>query len=189
MANVNSAMGLRAAKHFNGGVVRLSEYQIASAYNTSIFSGDLVKVTGTTKQIAQSAANDRSVGVFYGCQYQDTAGNLIFSRYWPASTTVLTGSTTLAWVYDDPRILFEVQASTSLAAADIGTTGDVVVGTGSTTTGTSAGQLDTTGLATSGTKNLKVVQLVNRPDNAFGTNAKVHVLIAKHEYAADIIGS
>lgn len=187
MANTNAPMGLRAVKHYMGGVVRLSEYAIASGLAANIFSGDLVKSTGTTKQITPSAATNVSIGVFYGCEYQEPDGNIVFRRYWPTGQTLATGTTCRAWVMDDPHILFEVQGdATGVAAVDIGNTADVTATAGSTTTGQSAFVLDASSLGAS--KMLKIIELVPRDDNAYGAYAKVHVLINKHELNASVAG-
>lgn len=187
MANVNAPSGLRAVRHYNGGVTRQNVYQIATGLASNVFTGDLVKSTGTTKQITVCAAGDRSIGVFDGCHYSETDGNVVFRRYWPTGTTLLTGSTAYAQVYDDPRILFETQGSASIVAADIGAFADITAATaGSTATGQSGQQLDTTTItATTATGGqLKIIELVERADNAFGANAKVHVLINEHELTA-----
>lgn len=179
MANVNAPFGLRASRHLRGGVVRLADYRIADQLSTSIFSGDLVKSTGTGKKITQSAATDTSVGVFYGCEYTDSQGNIVFSRYWPASTVTKAGTEIIAWVYDDPDTLFTVQGgSTGVAAVDVGQSADIVVGTGSTATGSSAGVLSNT-ISTS--KMLHIYELTPADDNAYGAYARVNVLINKHE--------
>lgn len=179
MPNTNAPAGLQAIRRLNGGPVTLSAYRIASGYGTSIFDGDLVKSAGTGKTIAQSAATDVSVGVFHGCEYIDSQGNVIFSRYWPASTVPKAGTEVIAWVYDDPLILFKVQAAASVGvvATDIGQSADIVVGTGNTSTGQSAGVLNAPGTS----KMLHLYELNEADDNAYGPNAKVNVLINKHE--------
>lgn len=185
MANVNAPMGLRTIRHYMGGLVRLNEYQIASALGSNIFDGDLVKSTGTTKQITVCAAGDRSVGVFRGVRYQETDGNYVFRRYWPSGTTLLTGSTCYALVNDDPHTLFAIQCSAGFAVTDVGSVTDITAATaGSTATGQSGMQADSTLFSASGSAQLKIIELVNSPDNAYGTNAKVAVLINEHELNA-----
>jgi hypothetical protein len=184
MANSDAPSGLTPAKHLTGGVIRPSVYSIASGYATSIFTGQLVKSTGTTKGVNVCAATERAVGVFAGCQYIDASGDFQFRPYWPASTTVLSGTTVQAFVYDDPEILFEIQASAGMAVTDIGSVADITGTSGSTTTGQSTQELDSSTLSASGSAQLKVYELVNRPDNDYGTNAKVLVLINEHEMKA-----
>lgn len=184
MPNSNAPTGLTPARHLTGGVIRPSVYSIASAYGTSIFTGQLVKSSGTTKGVVVAAAGDRAVGVFAGCQYIDSNGDVQYRPYWPASTTVLTGTLPQAFVYDDPEILFEIQASAGMAVTDIGSVADITGTSGSTTTGQTSQQLDSATLSASGSAQLKVYELVDRPDNDYGTNAKVLVLINEHEMKA-----
>jgi len=121
MANRDAPMGLVPAYHLGGGCPsRNSGYKIASAYNTSIFHGDIVKLTGTGKEIALSTAGDVAVGVFAGCEYVATDGSVVFSKYWPASTVTNGSIAAKAYVYDDPDIVFKVQDSDAGAAVDIG---------------------------------------------------------------------
>lgn len=184
MANANSPFGLRAVRHLSGGVIRLSEYSIASAYNTNIFFGDQVEMTGTGKNIALAAAgNVDSIGVFGGCRYVDSQGNQVFSKHWPANTVA---TEIVALVYDDPNIVFEAQAST-IAAADVGQLADWNAGTGSTVTGVSGGYIDgATYAATNAT--FRVLGLVPRVDNAYGAYAKVEVVFIEHALRGVVAG-
>jgi hypothetical protein len=184
MANVNSPFGLRAVRHQTGGVIRLTQYTIASGYNTSIFSGDVVEMTGTGKNIAKAAAaNADNLGVFAGVMYVDAQGNQVFSRYWPANTTA---TDIRALVYDDPNIVFEVQADT-IAEADIGKLADWHVGTGSAITGVSGLYLNESTLADTNAS-LKIIGLVPRVDNAYGAYAKLEVIFAEHVMARVVAG-
>jgi hypothetical protein len=193
MANINAPSGLRAVRHMMGGVVRANQYAIAPGLASNIFTGDPVKTdqtgvgAGTGKAITVCGATDVAVGVFYGCQYQEADGNIVFRRYWPSGQTTLTNSAITAYVYDDPHILFEIQASGSFAATNVGSEAPYLLTTaGSTATGQSGAQLDSGNYTTSGTSNLKIIELANRSDNAYGTNAKVLVLINKHELNAAV---
>lgn len=183
MANPDAPAGLKPVRHYRGGLARANAYRIASEYGTSIFRGDLVKGTATGKEIAKAGNSDTAVGVFAGCQYTDETGEVQYRPYWPAGTTVKTGTHVTAWVYDDPDILFEIQADADIEAADIGAMSDTADAGGDTMNGTSGVELSSSGIAAS-SKQLKIIDLVDRPDNAYGTNAKVLVLINKHELSA-----
>jgi hypothetical protein len=76
-------------------------------------------------------------------------------------------------VCDDPNVVYEVQyAGTSVAAAtitaNVGLNGQFTTTAGSTVTGASGMQLDSSGLATTATLPLKIVGFPNRPDNIPG---------------------
>ena len=54
------------------------------------------------------------VGIFIGCEFTDAStGYQVNSKYWPASRQVKKGTKIIAWVNDDPEVVFKVQISTS----------------------------------------------------------------------------
>jgi hypothetical protein len=124
-----------------------SEYPIASAYDTNIFTGDLVRVVdGNIQRIVSTT--DMITGVFLGCSYV-ADGEPKFSKYWPANTSATKA---VAYVADDPSATFIVQADASVTAGDINSQNfDVTLGSGSTVTGNSGfgikASTRTTGLA------------------------------------------
>ena len=91
----------------------------------------------------------------------------------------------------DPNLIFEVQEDStggSIAVASIGLNTDVVVGSGSTTTGISGMELDSSDVATNSNGQLKLLQLAPREDNALGDNANWEVMIAEHQLR-DTVGT
>lgn len=188
MANPNTPFGFLPVRHYFGGVLRTNMYNIADAYNTDLFEGDPVKVTGTGKNIALATAGSSNVvtGVFFGCHYVDSRGDTQFGR-WPASTAIKTGTVVLAEVWDDPFILYKVQSgSVGIVAADIRLLCDMVSGSGSTATGRSAWSV--AGVA--GSENqFKILGLHDMAhpgglQNAYGAYAVVEGLFGKHELVA-----
>jgi len=87
-------------------------------------------------------------------------------------------------VLDDPNQMFLIQNDGTSAATDYGKNADIVIGTGSTTTGVSANELDTSSIATTAALNLKVIGLWDVPNNAVGANAVVVVKINEHLYGS-----
>ena len=81
-------------------------------------------------------------------------------------------------MYDDPYIVYKVQSDGSPAQTNIGNCADVVAGTGSTTTGQSAFELNSS--MGTGAASCKIIGLYESPENAFGANAVVEVLINEH---------
>ena len=110
MANKDGAFGFRPVRHLTGGLIRTNEYKIAANYGTSIFQGTpVLAVTAGGIEVADDSSGTPSVilGIFGGCFYTDpTTSKPTFSNYYPASTNA---SDIVAQVYDDPRIVFEVQ--------------------------------------------------------------------------------
>mgnify|MGYP003633381017 FL=1 len=163
---VDAPYGLKPVKMISGspytGVTR--QYRIASAYNTNIFYGDVVKlVTGGTVERDTADAAMTPIGVFLGCTFTDPGTSQpTFKQYWPASTVA---SDARAYVVDDPNVLFKVAVVSSgttissLAITDIGANLQMVDNTGSTTTGNSKIAANATS-ATTNTFPLRVVDVV-----------------------------
>ena len=120
---------------------------IASTYNTAIYNGDLVYITGGT--IAKSGVTDNATttanltaGVFMGCQYVNTLGQTVQAQYYPGNVAATSAK---AYVVVDPQAAFKVAVTfsgnttvTSVTQAAVGVNLAVRQGTGSATTGDSA---------------------------------------------------
>lgn len=177
MANTQAAFGFSPWGTASGPVNFASNsnppYRIAAGYTTAIFYGDLVRMnaslTGFVEQWAAGSgdATHIPVGIFVGCKYFSTSQKkTVWNNYWPGSDA--TGDVE-AFVVDDPNALFKVQANAGpITQTAIGQTADVVVGTGSTTTGISAMALDTP--TTTNTFPFKVVNVITSPPGANGTD-------------------
>lgn len=113
MSATSAPFGFRPSFH-NSGQMRPKAYTIASTYGSNIFQGDPVKLTdngviqlGTSDGTRDGTTDGIALlGIFAGCQYLDASGRPTISPFWPASTT---GTEIVAWVYDDPETLFDVQ--------------------------------------------------------------------------------
>lgn len=113
MSSSSNPFGFRASYH-NSGQIRPKAYTIASGYAVNLFAGDPVKLinTGTidlgTSDGTRSgtAAGIALLGVFAGVEYTDATGKPTVSKFWPASTSA---TNIVAWVYDDPETLYDVQ--------------------------------------------------------------------------------
>ena len=115
----NRPFGFRATHHGRGAEVRPRRYTLSTAYNTALYSGDIVKSGTTSENVVVAAAGDTPLGIFDHVEYIDASGKPVWNNYWAASTATLTGSTIYAYVYDDPGLQMEVMF-TSIAATDIG---------------------------------------------------------------------
>jgi len=187
MSNQNAPFGLKpssklGSNYNNEGV---TEYKIASGASGNIFSGDLVKMANTGT-ILVAAAGDQALGVFRGCQYTDSSGDVIYSPYWPDGTVT---SDAVAFVVDDPDALFEIQsaATGSVVQTVVGNNADIVYTSGSTITGISAVEISGTTAATSA--QLRIVGVSTDPENSTlgtgsaSTNVNLIVKINEHFYA------
>jgi hypothetical protein len=175
MANANAPSGFTPIRHRTGGNTSTNPYSIASGYATAIGLGDPVQMTGTGKNIELAeAGNVDNIGVFAGCQYNDANGEPKWVEQWTAGTVA---TDVIAYVYDDPFMTYEAQMDTC-AAANIGTLADWVIGAPTAAHPRSSTYL-TAGADTSG-KGMRILGLINRPDNEYGAYAKVEVQFAEH---------
>jgi len=183
MANLDAKSGFSPVRHLKGGTVRYDGgFTIASALASDIFLGDVVILTGTSKNIdvavgAQGTPSPVVLGVFAGCQYTDAAGDVQWKKQWASGTATLGSVAAEAFVYTDPGIVYAVQALT-IAAANIGLAADMEdVTAGNAATGVSGQQLDSTYGATG---QFLTLGLATAPDGIFpaeiGANAKVEVI-------------
>jgi len=188
MANVNAPNGFTPLRHLTGGVIRPQEYPIANSYGTNIASGDLVTMT-TDGTVIRGTAGGNALGVFYGVEYiENSTGDVKFSKVWNANTDVKANTTVKALVYDDPNITYKVQCNGTFAAANVGELANVTIGTYNSTFGYSTDELDIATLATT-SKVLRILRLVDEPNNAAGADAKVEVVINKSLYGVGAAGA
>jgi hypothetical protein len=193
MANVDGRFGLRPLKSLSGGghPAKLSSYTIASAYNTDLFKGDPVEMTGTGKNIQQAAAaNADNIGVFMGVDYPASDGTPTFGRYWPADTVTKGSVAARAKVHDDPNTIFTIQceSGTDFTQAMVGQGCDwVFTHTGDTATGLSGAEADISALATTN-KSLRIMGLYNDPENVVGEHAVIEVMFAEHVLGRVVAG-
>jgi len=175
MANVDAAFGFIPIRHLSGYAPRANKYTIATGLAENIFTGDLVIVIADGVITPHTATEVNNIGVFAGVSYTASDGSYVYSQYWPSGTAA---TNIIAYVYDDPFIVYKVQSAGSPAQTNIGNCADVVAGAGSTTTGISG--FESSGTMSNGTASVKILALHDNPNNAFGTNAVMEVLINEH---------
>ena len=161
---------------------------IASAYDTSVFNGDLVKLVaggGVEKDAGTTTATP--IGVFLGCFYTDADVGPTYKNYWPASTVA---SDAVAYVCDDPDQLFKVaivsgtttiSSTLTLTSADRGANGQLVQNAGLTTTGKSKVAVNHTSAGTAGFP-IRFVDFVEETKNSAGGYTEAIVKIKPHQY-------
>jgi hypothetical protein len=159
-----------------------SRYRIAANYGTSIFQGDMVaQVTGGGIEVHADGGTVPIVGVFNGCSFTDpTTGEQKFQNFYPASTNA---SDIIAFVIDDPMVIFEVQADDTFPVADLFGNFDIVyTSSGSTVTGISGAELNVTDGGTGTTLPLKAIDISEDPENSdvASANTNVKVVIQNH---------
>ena len=185
MANIDKAFGFRAIGNLSAtGAQKQYGYEIADNQAGTIFQGDLVALSAGFITKFLPATHTAAVGVFNGCNYIDpTTGKPTWKNYYPGSVNITSGKI-IADVIDDPSQLFLIQCDAGFVAADVGKNADVIGTGGSTTTGVSTMELNSSTLATSAALNLKTVGLYNVPGNEYGSFAVVVVKINEHVYGS-----
>ena len=195
MATTATPYGFKPLNHVGGtpyaGAVR--HIKIASGFGTNIFNGSIVSIVaaGTIEVVTDIGSNADQfpagvIGVFVGCTYTDpTSKNKTFSNHWPTGTVA---SDAMAYVVDDPQVLFQVQADASVAQADLGANAPLAAvqstSTGDTTTGVSTTALDAT-TAQTATIAFRIVDFVESPDSTVGdafTDVIVKFNAGQHSY-------
>ena len=161
MATTATPYGLRPVKRTDGMPYAgaTSQYLIDPAgETTNLFYGQVV-IIGADGYIALSTATGAdittnnlggngvgAIGVFVGCEYVNSSGQLVQAQYYPSGTA--NGGTIKAYVVDDPNVLFLAQLDGAGAQTVIGTNTFFAAvqstSTGSTTTGNSTSALDAT---------------------------------------------
>jgi len=184
MANKDAAFGMRPVGRIGGTPYTggQSRYRIAANYGTAIFQGDMVmQVTGGGVEVHADGGTVPIVGVFNGCQYTDpTTGEHTFSNFYPASTNA---ADIIAFIIDDPMVVFEIQADAAYPIADLFGNHDIVYTTaGSTTTGISGAELKVTDGGTATTFPLKAIDISEDPENSDvgSAHTNVRVVIQNH---------
>lgn len=180
MANTSAPNGFQLAGFLDGrtGSLGQSQYQITSGDSYYYFTGDPVQLNAG--YLTKGAAGTTAVlGVFIGCEYYSTAvGRKIWSPYWPASTTVPSGSTIDAWVIIDPQATFKVQSSGSAAVTqaqvnsniDYAGNSPTSPSTTQTLNGQSVAYANQANISTSTVYAFRILSLVVAPPGANGTD-------------------
>ena len=186
---VSAPYGLQPINRFDGMPYAGATQQlpIASTYNTAIFNGDIVYVTGGTiaKSVVTSnvstAANCATYGVFTGVQYVNTQGQTVQAQYYPGN---VAATSAIAYVVVDPQAAYKVAVTngsdvvSSTTVAAIGVNLAVDQGTGSTTTGNSGNGVvaPSSGAGNATTLPVKVIAVV--PETAINaTNFREVVVV------------
>lgn len=174
MANANTPRGFVpvADVHGNRWNGPGNRYWKGTTANTTLGIGDrVIRIASTDPngypEIQRATVGTNSItGIVVGIEVVTT--NLDQQGYYTATQTGYL------YVEDDPQIMYAVQeggAGSALVVGNIGQYVNSLAGTTSTLTGVSADQIDNASISSS-TGEWRIVGLLQKPDNALGTNAK-----------------
>ena len=162
MPRADAAFGFRPIKSLNGGEIRVGYYVLSSA-SVRVFKGDVldeIRTSGLlTRRLVSSVLN--VVGV--------AAKN----------SGVLSGQLTEFPVYDDPSIVYRVQAnqSTAISQAEFMASYRIVATAGSTTLDNSLEEVDITTAAISASHICKAIRLSPEEGNDLSQFAAIEVIL------------
>ena len=185
MTAVLAPFGFQPDNHISGyGTRGESAYPggISSGYASDIYKGQPVLLTTAGVLNPVTANNVDFIGVFAGVEYTDSDGKRRVSDKWLASTAA---TDIVAYVVDDPGVIFEVQGDGSYAQTAVGDQVNIT---------NFSNQIGSTGLsaATVGTVvgagvqgQWRILGVSTRVDNAWGdAYTIVRVMNARHQYVA-----
>jgi len=184
MPNANSPFGLRPYQTSLGVPYNGSgrAYYVPASNPTALYWGDPVMlVTNSsdgngvqTVQIASAGDSAQILGSFQGVT--NNAGQTTITLRQEMPPYLPAGQAAYVFIADDPQILYLAQedsaGASSLVSGAPGRNVNLLAGTGNAASGQSGWQIQTSSLGTTAAHQLRVVELLQRPDNAVGVNAK-----------------
>jgi len=193
MANADRPSGLIPVAHLDGSPFNGKVRPFLFDQSNAVYIGDPVKLGGTAGAAGvfvngincegmpnadRAAAGDTLLGVVIGFSPLQSS---VETLYKAADATKRIG-----YVVSAPDVIFEVQEDSvgnDIAVTQVGNNFDMITwAAGSNTTGQSIVELDSSDATGTATAQFRLLRLVNRPDNALGTNAKWEVVINEHVY-------
>jgi hypothetical protein len=188
MSAISAPFGLRPVFHPSGVIrPRALAGGINSGYGSTILSNQPVLLSTSGLLNPVTANNVDFVGVFAGVEYTTAGGTRrVVDNKWIASTTYDTGSL-IAYFYDDPAIVYEIQADGSVAQTALGDQVNVSnFANGSTLTGLSQATAGATPVGSGSQGQLRVIDKGLGIDNDWGDAFTVlRVQIARHQYVSN----
>ena len=193
MSATLAPFGLKPVYHPSG-LVRSLNYTGVYDTNAVFYSGTAVSLnnSGTASTLAVASntptSNQRLAGVFGGVEYTDASGRRTVSKWF--GPALGTATDVVMWVFMDPEIVYEIQATGSVASSAVGqeynllnNSSGQIIGNGGL--GTSTASLDPTNVAAGTQAQLQVVGLGREITNAWGdANTIVQVKIANDRFVA-----
>ena len=166
MSSVSSPFGLRPVGTLGGEYTGgFRQYPILSSESTRICYGDIVKLTdgGSTTTIQKDTGTSACtpIGIFLGCRFIDVSTKqLTFSQQWSGAAH----TEGMAYVVDDPNILFAVQADGTVNDDDLGANVELEQTASNATLGISRVSLDISTTAVTAALPVRIVDFLGGHD-------------------------
>jgi hypothetical protein len=186
MANVDRPNGFRPFRHANGSPYNGSFERMIAQEN--LFLGDLVEPVATGllignggyQEVGRAETGDPIVGVVVGWEPNPTDLGALYHA---------SSATRCVYVARCDDLILLGQNDAAMSYTDVGLNVNFVVAAGSTTTGLSNFEVDSTTEATTATLDLRIVGFLDSPDNETTTaNAKMLVRVNRSWQANQIAG-
>lgn len=183
MANSTVGFGLEPVGYVDGTPYTgaCNKYYHDSGDSTALFKGDPVVLAGSASTdgyptviratVGTAVTTDYITGVVVGFQPLATREPL---NYGAASTGYYV------LVADDPKLLFRIKSDGTTVATDVGSSCQIIAGSGNTYTGLSGFKLDESEVANTATDQLIIVGIPNDPSNSIGADGDYLVRINMH---------
>lgn len=172
---------------------------IAYNYATALFRGDPVALNSSGNVVIATSQTAPLLGIFWGCEYVTNAPLTalpVKSKYWPGVALTNSSTVVIAWVIEDPDVLFlaaELGSTAALTQANIGNNAQWAAGSGgNTATGISSYVIDDGNITTTITLPLKIMDLYSTtaPPGVNGSNASLYNwAVVKMNYTQRTYGS
>lgn len=189
MANVNAPLGFHAKKKLSGGFYHDNVYPffVPSTDATALYKGDPVDLAGSSNSSAfggykagtlptvtkaTAGATNKILGFMVDVVHPTDIDDSLRKMYRVASTDTII----LVTLAND--MIFEAQSDEDLEAGDVGSNFNYVAGSGgSTVTGFSSAQIDSSSVGQDATYQLSLLRISDRPDNALGNYCDAEVYV------------
>lgn len=165
MANLDRPRGFVPVGHLTGGEIRPRRYLLDNE-SSAIGTGDMLKFATNKGQVALGAAGDMGSAIGIAAETKN-------------STDVADDDYILVW--DDPRIIFEVQGYTGVTFDEgmVGETANHVATTYDTSYKISRQELNGNG---GGNEQFYILGKVDKPGNEWGEHVKLLVTWNNHKF-------
>lgn len=178
MANTDRPNGFRPVGTLAGAPwnANVFAYNVDSSNATAVFKGDAITLEADGN-VTPAAAGGIVLGVCVGVKPNPAVAATMHPGYLPASTAgvvyVSVGRDTLYEIQEDGD-------SSQLALTSVGANVDHIAGSGSTTTGISAHELDSSTLTSAGSAGFRIVGFIDRADNEVGSTGARWLVMLNH---------
>ena len=188
-----AGFGLRPVRHLSGAPYngQFKEYVHLAADSAAIFVGSPVLFAGSQAASGAESQYKKLPVVQIGTAGAALCGVCVGVKPVTFDSVRHCAASTLRTIYvaDDPKLIFEIQEDATggaIADASVGLNANHTAESGNTSTGQSTVELDSSDVATDTTGQLKIMRLVEKPNNVAGaTTAPLtlwEVMIGEHQW-------